>query len=103
MNFLATRSSAAATTVLRSLARRTGGGLRAAAPTTHQRAAAAYTTHSQLPEEHRMVYEMCRKFADEELAPHAGEWDRKHEFPQQAVAQLVRRIDDPLKDCDQRL
>lgn len=51
--------------------------------------ARAYTTHAHLPEEHRMVYEMCRKFADEELAPNAGEWDKKHEFPQQAVTQLV--------------
>ena len=50
----------------------------------------SYTTHSHLPEEHRMIYEMCRKFADEELAPHAGEWDKKHMFPKEAVAQLVR-------------
>ena len=49
-----------------------------------------YTTHSQLPSEHQMVYEMCRKFADEELAPNAGEWDRKHEFPKEAVDKLVR-------------
>lgn len=35
-----------------------------------------------------MVYEMCRKFADEELAPNATEWDQKHEFPTQAVAAL---------------
>lgn len=48
-----------------------------------------YTTHSQLPEEHRMIYEMCRKFADEELAPFAGEWDKKHEFPRKAVGKLV--------------
>ena len=38
-----------------------------------------------------MVYEMCRKFADEELAPNAGEWDQKHEFPKDAVDKLVRR------------
>lgn len=31
---------------------------------------------------------MCAKFADEELAPNAGEWDKKHEFPKDAVAQL---------------
>jgi butyryl-CoA dehydrogenase len=37
-----------------------------------------------------MVYEMCRKFADEELAPYAGEWDKKHEFPREAVTKLVR-------------
>ena len=49
-----------------------------------------YTTHSQLPEEHQMIHEMCRKFADEELAPNAREWDQKHMFPQDAVSQLVR-------------
>jgi hypothetical protein len=49
----------------------------------------SYTSHSQLPEEHRMVYEMCRKFAEEELKPNAGTWDKKHEFPQQAVSHLV--------------
>ncbi|ACI65058.1 acyl-coa dehydrogenase [Thalassiosira pseudonana CCMP1335] len=32
---------------------------------------------------------MCRKFADEELAPHAGEWDKKHEFPTEAVDKLA--------------
>ena len=36
-----------------------------------------------------MVHEMCRKFADEELAPNAGGWDQKHEFPQNAVEQLA--------------
>lgn len=39
------------------------------------------TTHSQLPEEHTMIYEMCRRFADEEISPNAGKWDKKHEFP----------------------
>jgi len=48
----------------------------------------AYTTYSQLPEEHQMIYDMCRKFADEELAPHATEWDQKHEFPEKAISQL---------------
>ena len=48
-----------------------------------------YTTHSQLPEEHQMIYEMCRKFADEELAPNAGQWDKKHEFPTDAVSHLT--------------
>ena len=50
-----------------------------------------YTTHSQLPEEHQMIYDMCRKFADEELAPNAGKWDKEHSFPKDAVSQLVRR------------
>jgi len=48
-----------------------------------------YTTHSQLPEEHKMIHEMCRKFADEELAPNAGKWDREHSFPTNAVNQLA--------------
>ena len=48
-----------------------------------------YTTHSQLPEEHQMIYEMCRKFADEELAPNAGKWDQEHAFPSDAISQLV--------------
>ena len=46
------------------------------------------TSHSQLSEEKKMIYDMCRKFADEELAPKAGEWDKKHEFPVAAVEQL---------------
>ncbi|KAL7476357.1 hypothetical protein ACHAW6_002226 [Cyclotella cf. meneghiniana] len=48
-----------------------------------------YTTHSQLPSEHQMVFEMCRKFADEELAPHAGKWDKEHSFPRDAVEKLA--------------
>jgi len=47
------------------------------------------TSYSQLPEEHKMIYEMCRKFADEELAPNARAWDEKHEFPDHAVSQLA--------------
>jgi alkylation response protein AidB-like acyl-CoA dehydrogenase len=64
--------------------------LLAAKQSLFKSAACAYTTHSQLPEEHKMVYDMCRKFADEELAPNAGEWDKKHQFPKQAIEQLVR-------------
>lgn len=52
----------------------------------------SYTTQTQLPEEHKMVYEMCRSFADAELAPYAGEWDKKHEFPKEAVSKLVSRV-----------
>lgn len=36
-----------------------------------------------------MIYEMCRNFADEELAPHAGKWDKDHAFPQEAVTKLA--------------
>lgn len=52
-----------------------------------------YTTYSQLPEEHRMLYEMCRKFADEVLAPNAGKWDKTHSFPKEAIEQLVCFLD----------
>jgi len=47
-----------------------------------------YTTYSQLPEEHQMIYEMCRKFADDELAPNATQWDKNHTFPYDAISQL---------------
>jgi len=53
-----------------------------------QTAKRSITSHSQLPEDTAMVYEMCRKFADEELAPNAGKWDQKHEFPLEAVSAL---------------
>ena len=39
-----------------------------------------YTTYSQLPSEHQMVYEMCRKFAEEELMPNAGNGIRSMSF-----------------------
>jgi len=35
-----------------------------------------------------MIYEMCRKFADEELAPNAGSWDKKHQYPADAMSHL---------------
>ena len=39
-----------------------------------------------------MVYEMCRKFADEELTPNASKWDKDHSFPTEAVNKLVRVV-----------
>ncbi|CAN0068588.1 unnamed protein product, partial [Discosporangium mesarthrocarpum] len=50
--------------------------------------ARSYLTLSSLPEEHVMLRDMCRDFADKELAPHAGEWDRKHEFPAKQVEMI---------------
>jgi butyryl-CoA dehydrogenase len=47
------------------------------------------TSHSALPEEHMMIYEMCRRFADEELAPNARSWDQAHSFPTDAINQLA--------------
>lgn len=34
-----------------------------------------------------MLREMCRSFADKELAPNAGEWDKNHTFPKDQVRQ----------------
>jgi len=45
-------------------------------------------TWSQLSEEHKMLREMCRNFADTELKPNAGEWDKKHEFPADHVRMM---------------
>ncbi|CAM9405996.1 unnamed protein product, partial [Choristocarpus tenellus] len=48
----------------------------------------SYLTWSSLPEEHTMLRDMCRNFADKELAPNAAEWDQKHEFPGKQVAMM---------------
>jgi hypothetical protein len=50
------------------------------------------TTYSQLPQEHQMVYDMCRKLADEVIAPNAKQWDKEHSFPTAAIHQLVRSV-----------
>ena len=41
-----------------------------------------------LTEEQQMVRDMCRKFADNELAPAAEHYDRTHEFPWDHVKKL---------------
>jgi alkylation response protein AidB-like acyl-CoA dehydrogenase len=48
------------------------------------------TTYSQLPSEHQMIVDMCRKLADEEIAPKAKQWDKDHVFPTEVIHQLVR-------------
>jgi butyryl-CoA dehydrogenase len=55
----------------------------------HQQLVRTITCHSQLPEEHKMIYDMCRSFADEELAPNAGKWDKEHSFPTEAITKLA--------------
>ena len=35
-----------------------------------------------------MLRDMCRAFADSELAPNAGKWDQAHEFPVNAIKQM---------------
>src|SRR5512147_1648236 len=42
----------------------------------------------QLSEEQVMIRDMARAFAAEQLAPNAGEWDRTHAFPADAVRQM---------------
>ena len=48
-----------------------------------------YMTYSELPEETKMLYEMVRDFADNDLAPEASKWDKNHEFPHEAIHSLV--------------
>jgi len=48
----------------------------------------SYTSYSELPEEYVMLRDMCRNFADTELAPKARLHDEKHLFP----AEQVRRL-----------
>jgi len=42
----------------------------------------------ELTDEQREIRELARRFADEEVAPHAAEWDREHRFPKEVFAQL---------------
>ena len=65
---------------------------RSGGPATTTATRRGVTTHSQLSSEHSMVYEMCRKFADEELTPNASKWDKDHSFPTEAVNKLVRVV-----------
>src|SRR5438309_7225134 len=42
----------------------------------------------ELSDEQREIRELARRFADEEVAPRAAEWDREHRFPKEVFAQL---------------
>src|SRR3954468_21594417 len=42
----------------------------------------------QLSDEQREIRELARRFADDEIAPHAAEWDREHRFPKPVFEQL---------------
>ena len=46
------------------------------------------TTLAGLSEVHASIRDMCRAFADEELAPHAAQWDKEHQFPTEAIAAM---------------
>jgi len=43
----------------------------------------------QLTEEQTMIRDMARRFAREELAPHAADWDRDAAFPHDAVRHMA--------------
>jgi butyryl-CoA dehydrogenase len=42
----------------------------------------------KLSEEHQMIKDMCRKFADQVLRPKATEYNKQHKFPAKAIQQL---------------
>ena len=41
-----------------------------------------------LSDEQREIGELARRFADEQVAPHAARWDRDHEFPRETLTAL---------------
>jgi len=43
------------------------------------------SAYSKLPEEHEMLRETCRNFADNELKPIAGMLDKEHQYPAETV------------------
>ena len=43
-----------------------------------------------LTEQQSMVRDTARHFAAERLAPFAAEWDRRHEYPRDAIAEMGR-------------
>ncbi|MBW8897892.1 MAG: acyl-CoA dehydrogenase family protein [Massilia sp.] len=43
-----------------------------------------------LAEEHRMIRDALRTFAQERLAPNAARWDREHHFPKDELKELAR-------------
>jgi alkylation response protein AidB-like acyl-CoA dehydrogenase len=42
----------------------------------------------ELTDEQREIRALARRFAQEEIAPHAATWDREHRFPKEVFAQL---------------
>jgi alkylation response protein AidB-like acyl-CoA dehydrogenase len=43
---------------------------------------------SELTDEQREIRDLARRFADEEIAPHAAAWDRDHTFPREVLRGL---------------
>jgi butyryl-CoA dehydrogenase len=43
----------------------------------------------QLNDDHKMIQQMARDFAQKEIAPHAAKWDAESHFPVEAVAKMA--------------
>ena len=52
------------------------------------RSKSTYSDWPFLKDEHKMVLEMCKNFADTELIPIAGELDKNHTFPKAQIKKL---------------
>jgi butyryl-CoA dehydrogenase len=52
-------------------------------------ASRTYTTWPMVKEDHVMLADMARSFANDVLVPQAGEWDRAHRFPGAVVTQMA--------------
>ncbi|MBE2319216.1 acyl-CoA dehydrogenase family protein [Solirubrobacter sp. CPCC 204708] len=42
----------------------------------------------ELTDDQREIRELAKRFADEQIAPHAARWDREHHFPRELFAEL---------------
>jgi len=42
----------------------------------------------ELTDDQREIRDLARRFADEEVAPHAAAWDREHRFPKEVLGHL---------------
>lgn len=51
-----------------------------------RRCASSYAYLAGLTEEHNMLRESCRRFAEQQLMPKAAEWDLKHQYPAEGVS-----------------
>jgi alkylation response protein AidB-like acyl-CoA dehydrogenase len=45
-------------------------------------------SYHELTDEQREIRNLARRFADEEIAPHAAAWDREHRFPREVFTAL---------------
>ena len=43
---------------------------------------------AELGDEQREIRDLARRFADQEIAPHAAAWDREHRFPREVLTAL---------------